>query len=122
MVGRNPDLFAFWHSSQKNDPGLNIALYANSDVDKNLEKARTEHDAKERRARLEEAAEEIQKEYGAIFLYAPHFVYLAPKDVSGILFGTVAVPSDRFDAVHEWYLSTERVWPIFTYDIKNLFK
>lgn len=122
VVGRNPDLFAFWHSSQKNDPGLNIALYANSDVDKSLEEARTAHDAKERREHLESAAEEIQSENGALFLYAPHFVYLAPKEVSGIRFGTIAVPSDRFDSVHEWYLSTERIWPIFSYDFKNLFK
>jgi peptide/nickel transport system substrate-binding protein len=122
VVGRNPDLFAFWHSSQKNDPGLNIALYANSDVDKKLEKARTEHDIKLRRKNLEEAADEISEDRGAIFLYAPHFVYLAPREVAGVTFGTIAVPSDRFDSVHEWYLSTERVWPIFMFDIKNLFK
>ncbi|MBY0539308.1 hypothetical protein K2P56_02660 [Patescibacteria group bacterium] len=122
VVGRNPDLFAFWHSSQKNDPGLNIALYANSDVDKKLEKARTEHDSKLRRKNLEEAAEEIRADFGALFLYAPHFVYLAPREVAGVTFGTIAVPSDRFDSVHEWYLSTERVWPIFMFDIKNLFK
>lgn len=121
VVGRNPDLFAFWHSSQKNDPGLNIALYANSDVDKNLEEARTEHDIRLRRNNLEEAADEISKDRGAIFLYAPHFVYLAPHEVAGITFGTIAVPSDRFDSVHEWYLSTERVWPLFIFDIKNLF-
>ncbi len=122
VVGREPDLFAFWHSSQMNDPGLNIALYANSAVDKYLEEARTGTDLKKRRESAEEAAEEIEKERGAIFLYAPHFVYLAPKTVSGIAFGTIAVPSDRFDAIDRWYLSTERVWPVFQFEIKNLFK
>jgi hypothetical protein len=29
VVGRELDLFAFWDSSQRNDPGLNIAMYAN---------------------------------------------------------------------------------------------
>jgi hypothetical protein len=36
VIGRELDLFAFWHSSQRNDPGLNIALYANSTADKIL--------------------------------------------------------------------------------------
>src|SRR3989344_734327 len=30
VVGRTLDLFAFWHSSQRNDPGLNLALYTNT--------------------------------------------------------------------------------------------
>src|SRR4029079_11032839 len=40
VVGRELDLFAFWHSSQRNDPGLNIALYANKDADTILEQLR----------------------------------------------------------------------------------
>ncbi len=122
VVGREPDLFAFWHSSQRNDPGLNIALYANTDVDKQLEKARTDSDPDVRKTASKAAAEMIGKEVAAIFLYAPHFVYLAPPSVSGISFGTISVPADRFDAVSNWYLSTERVWPIFMFDAKNLFK
>jgi len=42
IVGRDLDLFAFWHSSQRNDPGLNIALYANTKADKLLETARAD--------------------------------------------------------------------------------
>ena len=44
IVGREPDPFAFWHSSQRNDPGLNVALYANIKVDKILEETRTIED------------------------------------------------------------------------------
>ncbi|HLM83960.1 MAG TPA: peptide ABC transporter substrate-binding protein, partial [Candidatus Bathyarchaeia archaeon] len=29
-----PDPYSFWHSSQTKDPGLNLALYSNPDVDK----------------------------------------------------------------------------------------
>ncbi|MDD5318911.1 MAG: ABC transporter substrate-binding protein, partial [Candidatus Pacebacteria bacterium] len=43
-IGRDMDLFAFWDSSQRNDPGLNIALYANPKVDKLLEDARATSD------------------------------------------------------------------------------
>lgn len=122
VVGRDPDLFAFWHSSQMSDPGLNIALYANTETDKQLEKARTDTDVRVRKTQLKAAAKEIGNEVAAVFLYAPHFVYSTPSKVSGITLGTIATPSDRFDAVSEWYLSTERVWPIFTLDLKKLFK
>jgi peptide/nickel transport system substrate-binding protein len=125
VVGRKPDLFAFWHSSQRNDPGLNIALYANTDTDRNLEIARSDADPVEQRTRLLLAAEEIKSEVAAIFLYAPHFVYLASPRISGVTLGSVAVPADRFDSVDDWYLSSERIWPIFNSPfettLKNLF-
>jgi hypothetical protein len=38
VVGRDQDLFPFWDSSQKQDPGLNIAMYTNKNVDQLLEK------------------------------------------------------------------------------------
>src|SRR3989344_1208728 len=36
VLGLDPDPFSFWHSSQKKDPGLNLALYDNKDADKIL--------------------------------------------------------------------------------------
>ena len=39
------DLYAFWHSSQKNDPGLNIGAYSNKSVDLKLESLLRETDA-----------------------------------------------------------------------------
>jgi peptide/nickel transport system substrate-binding protein len=122
VVGRDPDLFAFWHSSQRNDPGLNIALYANTDTDKKLSDARTETDPDVRREKTKAAANAIAKETAALFLYAPHFVYLSPATASGIVFGTISSPSDRFDAVDQWYLETEQVWPIFSINWNSLFK
>lgn len=119
VVGREPDLFAFWHSSQRNDPGLNIGLYASTDADKKLEAARTSDDPGIRREKAKAAAKEIEDDVAAVFLYAPHFVYLAPKTVSGIVLGTVEAPSDRFDSADQWYLSTENVWPVFTLDAKT---
>lgn len=115
VVGRELDLFAFWHASQRNDPGLNIALYANISTDALLEEARREADPVLRRAKAEEAAAEIAEEYAAVFLYAPHFLYLTEKNLRGVVLGTVSTPSDRFSNVRKWYLKTERVWPFFAY-------
>src|SRR3989338_4936909 len=34
IINRESDLFAFWHSSQRKDPGLNVAMYTNAKIDK----------------------------------------------------------------------------------------
>lgn len=113
VVGRELDLFAFWHSSQRNDPGLNIALYANIDTDTYLEAARNELDHTKRRVLAEQAAQEIAKETAAVFLYAPHFTYAHTPVLQGITLRSVSTPSDRFAGIEEWYVKTERVWPLF---------
>jgi peptide/nickel transport system substrate-binding protein len=113
VVGRDPDLYPFWHSSQMADPGLNIALYANKNVDALLEKARSEEDRSARQKDTEDAAKLIASETAAVFLYTPYFVYLSPPAAKSIVLGTIDTPSDRFSSVENWYLATERVWPIF---------
>lgn len=113
VVGRDADLFAFWDSSQRNDPGLNIALYTNTSVDTLLREARSTEDPEERHARIKKAADIISSEAAAVFLYSPHFVYLTHPSVNGIELGTIITPADRFSSVTEWYLETERVWPLF---------
>ena len=40
VLGLDPDPYSFWHSSQKKDPGLNLALYDNKKVDDLLRDAR----------------------------------------------------------------------------------
>ncbi len=114
VVAYDADLFAFWDSSQRNDPGLNIALYTNTAVDKLLREARTEPNVELRRALLSEAAETISNEHAAVFLYSPHFLYLVPEEISGITLGTIVTPADRFLSVSEWYVRTERVWPFLS--------
>lgn len=114
VVGRELDLFAFWHSSQRNDPGLNIGLYANITTDKYLEDARNEFDPVARREYALQAAEEISRETAAIFLYAPHFTYVYTNKLKGVEVTFVSTPRDRFFGIENWYLRTERVWPFFT--------
>ena len=113
IVGRDLDLFPFWHSSQRNDPGLNIALYANITVDKLLEEARTISDRDERIEKFIEFNNELQNDIPAVFLYAPDFIYVAPNKVDGIRLGTITTPSERFLNVYEWYINTDSVWSFF---------
>lgn len=113
VVGRDPDPFAFWHSSQRNDPGLNIALYANSKVDDLLESARTETDLEKRIKKYKIFQEEIKNDQAAIFLYSPYFVYIVPDFLKGFEIENINVPSERFSTIHKWFIYTRDVWPIF---------
>jgi len=79
VVGREQDLFAFWNSSERNDPGLNIAMYANPSVDQLLAKIREESDAEARQADLERINDLIAADYPAAFTHAPDFLYTVPS-------------------------------------------
>ncbi len=113
VVGRDTDVYPFWHSSQRNDPGLNIASYSNPRVDRFLEDARSARDAEVMERNYHSFSEEIAKDVPAVFLYTPNFVYVVPKSVKAVHLGPLAVSQDRFLGIREWYMETDRVWKIF---------
>jgi len=114
VVGRDPDLFSYWHSSQRFDPGLNIALYANVSADKLLEKAREESDREKRAALYQKfQQEEVMRDIPAIFLYSPSFIYLVPENIQGVDLSGMAVVSDRFVNAYKWYARSQKVWRVF---------
>ena len=114
VIGRDMDFFAFWHSSQRNDPGLNIAMYTNAKVDKLLEDARTTLDTSARITKYKSFADEIQKDIPAVFLYSPEFIYITPAKIQGFTLGTVTLPFERFLDINNWYIETNNLWKIFT--------
>jgi peptide/nickel transport system substrate-binding protein len=116
VVGREADLYAFWDSSQRNDPGLNIALYANPAVDRALSQLRSTSNEEERRALYKTIQGELIKDIPAVFLYAPDFVYSVSNDIKGLDLGFIETPSDRFAEVSTWHRETDYVWPLF---VKN---
>ena len=116
VIGRELDLFAFWHSSQRNDPGLNVAGYANATADNVLEKLRQTSDQAARATLYEEFAAELAADIPAVFLYAPDFVYSVPKDIQGLDLGLVESPSDRFLSVIQWHREVDYVWPLFKHN------
>lgn len=109
IVGTDPDPYAFWHSSQRNDPGLNIANYANSAVDRLLVKARKTVNSTERASIYQEVADKINEDVPAIFLYAPNFIYLTSRNILGIDLAPLIEPADRFNNIHLWHINTSRI-------------
>lgn len=113
IIGRDKDLYPFWHSSERFDPGLNIALYANSKVDKLLDNLRKESDTSKQQDILSSLLKEFDSDVPAVFLYAPKYIYAIPKAVERVELKTVNHGSERFLNVSEWFLETDNVWKIF---------
>ncbi|HHE76501.1 MAG TPA: hypothetical protein ENL27_00735, partial [Candidatus Parcubacteria bacterium] len=109
-LGAIPDPLPFWHSSQKIDPGLNIALYSNKKADTLLEENRLLADPKKREEKLENFQNLIIQDAAAVFLYSPDYIYVVSKKVKGINTKKIANPSKRFVGIENWYLKTKRVW------------
>ena len=113
IIGREPDLYAFWDTNQRLDPGLNIAQYANSSVDTLVEQLRSTEDAGLRKMLYTQFSQDIQNDTPAVFLYAPDFVYIVPNDIQGLNLGFIENPSDRFLSVTNWHTQTDTLWPLF---------
>ena len=114
IINRESDLFAFWHSSQRKDPGLNVAVYTNAKVDKILEEAFVSLDEQSRIKKYIQFSEEIKKDMPAVFLYSPNFIYIVSKNLKEPKIDRIISPSDRYLNVYLWYTQTEKVWKIFT--------
>lgn len=108
-VGADPDVYAYWHSSQGKDPGLNLSVYKSSAADLALESGRTVRDNKTRSAKYKAFNQAWVSDTPAVMLYAPSYVYGVNRNVYGIHIKRLITPSDRFDQVEKWSV---RVKPV----------
>jgi len=113
IITDESNLYAFWHSSQRKDPGLNVAMYTNAKVDKILEEAFITVNKEERTKKYIQFEDEIKKDMPAVFLYSPNYIYTVPDKLKETSMGQIISPSDRFLNIHSWYTETENVWKIF---------
>ena len=109
VYGYEPDPFAFWHSSQTKDPGLNVALYSNKKIDTLLETARKTTDKTIRNANYESMQKIIATELPSVFLYSQQYLYLLPQNIRGVELFKISLPADRFNEINRWHRTTRRV-------------
>ncbi|MFY9461725.1 MAG: peptide ABC transporter substrate-binding protein [Candidatus Sungiibacteriota bacterium] len=108
IFGHDPDPFAFWHTSQIKDPGLNIALYSNRKVDSLLEEARRTIDEAKREEKYREFQKIVAQDMPAIFLFSPTSYYGVHNSIKGVTIERIALPQERFAHIEEWYIKTRR--------------
>jgi peptide/nickel transport system substrate-binding protein len=111
-TGRNSDLFAFWHSSERNHPGLNIANYTSAKADKILQNLRSATDLNKKISLYLDFEKEIAKDNPVIFLFSPDLVYIVPEDLNGIVLDGITSSAERFIGINKWYMETEHIWNI----------
>jgi peptide/nickel transport system substrate-binding protein len=112
-MNRAVDLYPFWHSSQREDPGLNIAQYANIEVDSLLATARTSTSSSERDAKATTAMNIISNERPALFLFVPTLTYVVHTDVTVARMEGLSKPQERFMNIENWHVAKEERWPLF---------
>jgi peptide/nickel transport system substrate-binding protein len=111
-VNNLEDLYAFWHSSQRNAPGLNITNYTSTNLDKNLNIIKTSTSTTEIQESLESMVKEFYDEYPYIPLYTSvEYIYKknnltinSPDQISN----KKEITSD----IINWYKDKEKIWPI----------
>lgn len=105
----DPDLYPFWHSSQKQDPGFNLGIFDDKDADELLRDIRQELNTEKRIEKYKKLQEIISDESPAVFLYSPYYLYPISNEVKGLGIKNINTPSGRFADVNKWYIKTKRV-------------
>lgn len=109
IIGADPDLYPFWHSSQIQPPGLNLSQFSNETVDTLLEEGRHLTDPEQRAERYAKFQDIMSDEVPAIFLYSPTYNYVVDTRIKGVRDGTYLVyPADRLLDLTERYIKTKR--------------
>jgi peptide/nickel transport system substrate-binding protein len=101
-VGRDPDRYVMWHSTQKDAPGLNISGFEQVRADRALEEGRNETDSDKRVIHYNEFQKVINENVPAIFLYHPYVYYYVSKYIEGIGEKYTFNYSDRFLDLNNW--------------------
>jgi ABC-type transport system substrate-binding protein len=110
ILGRDFDPFLFWHTSQVEGSGLNLANYSNRTMDEALEQARKTSDLAVRADKYRIVDEILTRDAPAVFLWTPVYYYAIAKSFKGVGLTALNEPSERFLSVGDWYTKTTRVW------------
>ncbi len=101
-VGRDPDRYINWHSTQKDDPGLNLSGFEQVRADRALEEGRNVTDPEERAVHYDVFQKVVEDEIPAVFLYHPFTKYYVSRYIEGIGEKYTFTVGDRFLDFENW--------------------
>lgn len=110
-IGADPDVFAYWHSSQANSTGLNFANYRNAVSDDALLSARLRTERALRAEKYRTFTKQWYADIPAIGLYQTVTVYTHSKSTESLQPGEI-MPStvDRYSNVIYWTADKAQVY------------
>lgn len=106
-LGADPDVYAFWHSSQadKRSPGrLNFSNYSSPNADKALDGGRSRTDPALRTAKYKPFLQAWKDDNPALALYQPRFLYVTRGELFNYNPETINTSTDRLNNVHNWMI------------------
>ena len=110
-IGRDPDVYAYWHSSQATERGLNLSNYKSAKVDDALDAARTRVEPTQRAARYKLFIQQWLNDVPAIALYRPTLVYVQNNNVVTYNSHVMVEPTDRYYNIRYWAAGRELLRP-----------
>ncbi len=112
-IGEDPDVFAFWHSSQADVLSvnrLNLSEYQSTAADQALEGGRTRSDPELRVVKYKPFLEVWREDAPALALYQPRYLYVSRNTLTGFESQGVTSAADRFANVQNWSIKTTDVY------------
>ncbi|MHB9034803.1 MAG: ABC transporter substrate-binding protein [Anaerolineae bacterium] len=105
----DPDPYAYWHSSQATEDGLNFPNFIDADVDSLLETARSTSDIEQRKVLYRKFQQIFIDKVPSLILYQPIYNYAVDVKVNDVQVGTMFSSADRFKTITDWYMVTQRM-------------
>lgn len=110
-IGADPDVYAYWHSSQASEQGLNFSNYSNVISDDALSSARVRADEALRNAKYITFTKQWLSDVPAIGLYQSTAQYVTSKKTSSVNDSSSFVSSgSRYANVLQWSIGTRSVY------------
>ncbi|MGB2787413.1 MAG: peptide ABC transporter substrate-binding protein [Candidatus Saccharimonadaceae bacterium] len=110
-IGADPDVYAYWHSSQAGSDGLNFSGYRNPLADDNLSSARSRLDANLRNIKYRTFINQWLSDVPAVGLYQPSISYVSHNKLTSFD-QEINLPSavDRYSNVIYWSVEKRPVY------------
>ncbi|MBP9686195.1 MAG: peptide ABC transporter substrate-binding protein [Candidatus Doudnabacteria bacterium] len=106
----DPDAFAFWHSSQSKDPGLNVSNFRSTEADQLIIQARTTTNANERVSLYNRLRGLLDTQVPALYINQSQYGYFSQGAISLPELTALPDPSWRTAFLTEAYARTTRSW------------
>lgn len=108
-LGNDPDVYAYWHSSQAVIDRFNLSMYKSSTADLSLESGRTRPDIALRAIKYKPFLQAWRNDAPAIGLYQPPVFYVTATKIYNFKPERLNGVADRFYNVEEWQILTDEL-------------
>lgn len=104
-----PNLLSLWHSKEKNDPGVNYALFDDKVMDESLINLIATQNNDEKKELYQKQQQQLKNEVPAIFLFAPKLSFMYSDSIKDVQINRANLSCDRYTNVQSWYIKEKRV-------------